>query len=230
MRITIIIPLYNEEKTIEILLNKVFKIKINKQIIIVDDCSTDKSGQILRAIKKRDNMVKIFHRENKGKGGCIISAIPYITGDYVMIQDADLEYDPQDYYKFIEMAQSKSCKVIYGSRVLGRKNIQLTFFKISRIFFNFILTKISNIINNQKLTDAHTCYKFIDSKIFKKIKLQQNDFSICPEITSKLSKLGVRIYELPIKYKGRDYSDGKKIQIKDGFKAIFTLLKVRFLS
>ena len=230
MNLTVIIPVFNEVKTINEIINKILKVNINyKEVIIVDDHSNDGTKEKLK--KFEDNkLFKIFyHDKNMGKGSCIISAIPFITGEYVIIQDADLEYDPQEYKKFFDIvALNRDIEVIYGSRVLGRKKFEKKFMTLFRIFANYILTFISNILNNQKLTDVHTCYKFMKSQILKDLNLSHKDFSICPEITTKLSHLKKKIIEIPISYNGRSYSEGKKIKFKDAIIAFYTLIKFKF--
>ena len=159
----------------------------------------------------------------------LISALPLVTSDYVIIQDADLEYDPNDFLSFVNLVEENpEIKVIYGSRVLKRKKIQKGFMVKFRIFANYVLTTLSNLLNNQNLTDAHTCYKFIDVKVIKEMKLSHNAFSICPEITTKLNRLDQEIIEIPVSYNGRNYSDGKKIRFKDAIIAFYTLIKFRF--
>ena len=226
--LTIIIPCYNEEKTIQKIIQKVLKQEyIKKQIIVVDDKSSDDYIKKILLFKNKINKI-IFHNKNKGKGACIRSAQMYVKGDIVIIQDADLEYDPQDYKKLIDPIIKGKNQVVYGSRVLGKSKKQLRkdFYKPNlRVFGNFILTKVSNFLNNQKLTDAHTCYKVFESKLFKSIKLQENDFAFCPEITSIISKKKIQILELPIKYKGRSVEEGKKINLKDALRAFMVLLK-----
>ena len=232
MKLTIIVPCYNEKKTINTLVTKLKKLKFNKQIILVDDCSNDGTRELIENhIKYKVDKV-IFHKKNIGKGGAIISAKKFVKGEYVVIQDADLEYDPRDLIKMLIEIKKYKYKVLYGSRVLGKNKYKRsdTFTSNYRVFANFILTILSNFINHQKLTDAHTCYKMFNTKIFKKINLNENGFSFCPEITTKVSKLGLKIFEIPIKYKGRTYQQGKKISLKDGFDAIFCLFKYRYFS
>jgi len=230
-KLSIIIPCYNEKKTIRKIVNKILLQRyIKKQIIIIDDCSTDGSREEIRLIRKKIDHI-IYHDKNYGKGACIISAKKFIKGNVVIIQDADLEYNPDDYEALIMPVLSKEKKVIYGSRVLGRTKNELKsiFFEPNiRILGNYILTKISNILNSQKLTDAHTCYKVFDAKLFKKLKFKQHDFTFCPEITSLVSRLGIQIKELPISYLGRNYNQGKKIKFLDAIKAFYVLLKIKF--
>ena len=231
MLISIIIPCYNEKNTILKILKKVKNQKINKQIIVIDDSSTDGTTNILKKNFKKKGFKLISHKKNLGKGAAIKSAKKFIKGDIVIIQDADLEYDPKDYRKLVLPIIKKKTKVVYGSRVLNKKKYSNRNFSSKfRVFANYILTLISNYINSQKLTDAHTCYKVFDAKLFKKIKLQENDFSFCPEITTKVSNLKEKILEVPIKYKGRSYEKGKKIQFKDGFLALKTLFKHKYLN
>ena len=232
MKLTIIIPVYNEINTIEKIVNKILKQEhFNKQIIIVDDYSNDGTVEKLKSLETFKKIEKIiYHTKNKGKGGAIRSAQKYISGDITIIQDADLEYDPSDYYSLVKPFENLKVRVVYGSRVLGKKRYLEGdgFISKSRIFFNHFLTILSNIINDQKLTDAHTCYKLFRSEIFKKIELQENDFAFCPEVTSKISKLKIPIIEVPISYKGRTTHEGKKIGIKDGFRAIYAIIKYSF--
>lgn len=232
MIITIIIPAFNEEKTIKKIIKKILSIKLHtKQIIVIDDCSNDNTKKILK--KNFANRIDkiIYHKKNLGKGAAIRSAQKYVKGDIVIIQDADLEYDPKDYQKLIKPIIINKNVVVYGSRVLGKNRYRTKgFLSLSRIFFNHVLTLFSNFLNNQNLTDAHTCYKIFPAKIFKKLKLIENDFAFCPEVTTKLSKMGVKIIELPITYKGRTVKQGKKIGIIDGFRALYVLTKYNFFK
>ena len=232
MKLSIIIPCFNEIKTIEKIIDKIINLKdLDKEIIVIDDCSTDGSRELLKTnlISKIDHL--ILNEKNYGKGFCIIQAKSKISGDIVIIQDADLEYDPNDYYELIKPIAMKKTNVVYGSRVLGKKRyVGNSYISISRIFFNHILTILSNILNSQNLTDAHTCYKVVKREIFDNIDLEEFSFSFCPELTTKLSKLNEKIFEIPINYVGREYNEGKKIKLKDGLIAIKALIKYRFFS
>lgn len=227
-KLSIVIPVYNEKNTIEKLLIKIHQLtRINKEIIIVDDCSNDGTREILEINKKKITKL-IYHKKNIGKGGAIKSAQKFVKGDVVIIQDADLEYDPSDYYKLLKQIQNGS-DVVYGSRVLGKNRyLSKNFSSFMRIFYNHALTVLSNILNNQKLTDAHTCYKMFKSSIFLKMKLKEDGFSFCPEITTKLALKQIKIREVAIHYHGRNYREGKKIKFIDGIKAVVTLFKYRF--
>lgn len=233
--LTIIVPVYNEKEFLRSILNKLLKIKIKKlQIIIVDDGSKDGTTEILKKLylkNKRINKI-IFHKKNFGKGSAIKSAQKYIKEKYVAIQDADLEYDPKDLVKIYKYIIKNKFKVVYGSRVLNKNKYQNTknFTHLIRIWGNIFLTSVSNFINNQNLTDAHTCYKMFETKIFKKINLKEKGFAFCPEVTTKLSKKKYKIREIPISYKGRTYNKGKKITSIDGLIALFSLIKYRLID
>ena len=227
-KVTIIIPVFNEKNYIYKIIKKIKKnIYYDKQIIIVDDFSNDGTKKIIKKIKNIDKI--IFHKKNMGKGAAIKSAVPFIKGNIVAIQDADLEYDPKDLNKLIKIMISKNLRIIYGSRVLKKKRYNTDLFISNfRIFGNHVLTVISNILNNQKLTDAHTCYKVFRSKIFIKLNLQENDFAFCPEVTTKISLLNEEIKEAPISYKGRSVKEGKKIHFYDAIRALITILKYKY--
>ena len=225
MKLSIIIPCFNEEKTIAELINKIFNLDIKKQVIVIDDKSNDNSRDIIEKHKHKVDKI-IYHEKNLGKGGAIISAKKFIEGDYVVIQDADLEYFPEDIRIMFNEIILKKLDVLYGSRVLGKKRYNNKNFTSNfRIFANHFLTVFSNIINKQNLTDAHTCYKMFSRSLFDKIELKEIDFSFCPEITTKVSNLNIIINEISINYNGRTYEDGKKITLMDGFKALYTILK-----
>ncbi len=226
MKLTIIIPCYNEKYTIKKLIEKILDLNLSKQIILIDDCSTDGSLEIIKSFEKKIDKI-IFHKTNMGKGAAIKSCSNFIIGDLVVIQDADLEYEPNDLLKMYEILIKNNHDVIYGSRVLGKRRYKNNtgFTSVFRIFANHFLTVISNLFNNQKLTDAHTCYKMFKTSVFKRITLKENDFSFCPEVTTKLSNLKIDIKEVAISYRGRSYDEGKKISLKDAFKAIYVIIK-----
>ena len=232
MLITVIIPCYNENRTISKIIDKILSLKnLNLQIIVIDDCSTDGTREILKnEISERVDKI-IYHNINKGKGAAIKSSIKSIKGDIVLIQDADLEYDPMDYYNLLKPFNNENIKVVYGSRVLGRSiENKSTLIQKYRIIGNYLLTKFSNLINNQKLTDAHTCYKVFDKDIFFKLNIKEDDFAFCPEVTTKLSNINQKIFEVPISYYGREYEDGKKIRFSDAIKAVKVIIKYKFFK
>ena len=228
--LSIIIPVYNEVKTIDKVISKIIRVSnIKKQIIIIDDGSNDGTTEKLKYINKKYKIDKIiFSKVNKGKGHAIKLGKKYIKENFTIIQDADLEYNPKDYDKILKVLNQKKYKVVYGSRILNTKRYSNNNFTSNlRVFANHVLTIISNIINSQNLTDAHTCYKAFDSKIFKKINLNDDGFSFCPEITTKISNLKIKIFEVKISYNGRDYKSGKKISFIDGFIALWALIKYK---
>lgn len=230
MKITVIIPVFNELKTVRAIIDKILNLKdLDIQIILVDDFSTDGTRELIEnELSKKVDKV-LFHSSNKGKGSAIISAKKFIKGNIVIIQDGDLEYDPKDYYQLIKPILDNSYKIVYGSRVLGKGRYRTNkFTSLFRIFCNHILTIISNFINSQNLTDAHTCYKVFKSEVFNEIILEENGFNFCPEITTKVSNLGIKIFEVPISYNGRTHKEGKKIKLIDGFEAILTIIKYKF--
>ncbi len=233
--LTILVPVYNEKKYISKIIRKLINLRgIKKQIIIIDDGSSDGTTNILKKNFLKNNKINkiIFHTHNKGKGAAIKSAQKFIRGKYVVIQDADLEYNPNDLIKLYKHIKTINSQVLYGSRVLGKSKFQNTknFIHLMRIWANYFLTVISNLINNQNLTDAHTCYKVFNSKLFKKITLSENGFAFCPEVTTKISNLNINIYEIPISYKGRTYKEGKKISSLDGLRALYSLIKYKFIG
>jgi len=233
MKISIVIPCYNEAETIEAIVQAVLAAPLpNLEIIIVDDCSTDGTREKLKNDIENNVDQVIYHEYNQGKGAAIRTGIAYASGDLVIIQDADLEYEPKDYDLLLAEAEKNNFRAVYGSRVLNKsmfKNTQ-NFTHVIRIWGNIFLTKVSNFLNGQNLTDAHTCYKVMDSRIFKKIRLKEKGFSFCPEITTKLSLMNFEIKEIPIRYYGRTYEEGKKITAFDGLDALFVLIKYRYLN
>jgi dolichol-phosphate mannosyltransferase len=235
--LTVVIPCFNEKNTILEIIKEIKKLKNLKiQIILVDDGSTDGTREIIKKNLKNKIDKIIFHKINQGKGAAIISSIKYIKGEYVIIQDADLEYDPRDYYNLLRPFKNKDIDLVYGSRVLGRlgninnKKNYANFKSKFRIFGNYVLTKLSNLINNQNLTDVHTCYKVVRKEVFLSLKLKEKSFAFCPEVTTKASNLSYVIKEVPIKYKGREVNEGKKIRFKDAIIALITIIKYKIFK
>ncbi|WP_415289771.1 glycosyltransferase family 2 protein [Candidatus Pelagibacter sp. Uisw_136] len=219
MKISIIIPCYNEVKTVEKLIDRVFnQTSLDKEIIVIDDGSTDGTSLILDKIKDKIDIL-IINEKNFGKGYSLNKGIEKSNGDIVLIQDADLEYDPSDYDKLIKPIISGEADVVYGSRYTGSQEKRVLYFW--HTIGNSFLTLLSNMLTNFNLTDMENCYKIFKSEIIKGIKIEENRFGFEPEITAKLSKLkNLRIYEVGVKYYGRQYNEGKKITWKDGFSAI----------
>ena len=227
-KLSIIIPCYNEKNTIEIILKKIIQNLneykfLNYEILIVDDCSTDGTNQILKQLDNDNKIFIHFHNKNLGKGAAIHTALKHLTGEVVIIQDADLEYDPSDYHKLLTPFFEANADVVYGSRFLGGG-------KYSRVHFfwhylaNKILTFICNLFTNLNLTDMETGYKVFKSSALKSISLKEESFSFEPEVTIKLSKKKFKFFEVPITYNGRSYDEGKKIGLKDAFIALKTII------
>lgn len=228
-KITILIPVFNEVNTLKDILQKVEEAPfcgLEKEIILIDDFSTDGTREILRGLKDR---YKIFyHGQNMGKGAAIRTGFTHMTGDIVVIQDADMEYDPDDYDLLIKLILEGKADVAYGSRLSGGKPSRS--FMFTHLLGNKLLTLITNILYNTTLTDMETCYKAFKTDFIKDIKIKSNRFDFEPEITAKVLKRGARLYELPISYYGREYEEGKKITWKDGIHAIWALVKFRFVD
>ena len=224
--ISVIIPAYNEKSTINEIIKQVKAVKIPKEIIIIDDFSKDGTCEFLRKIKDKQIKV-IYHKKNLGKGYAIRTGISQVTGKIVIIQDADLEYDPQDYKKLIEPIINGQAKVVYGTR-FPKNRPKPSIFKNRFFLANKFLTFMSNVLYNAKITDEPTCYKVFDSDVLKNINLKCKRFEFCPEVTAKVRKKGHKIIEVPISYNPRTIEEGKKINYKDGIQAIWTLIKYRF--
>lgn len=229
MKLSIVIPCFNEKDTILEIIHAVKASPYpNKEIIIVDDCSTDGTVKILRESLLGQVDKVIFHEKNQGKGAALRTGIKEATGDIVIIQDADLEYDPNEYGILVEPIAQNKADVVFGSRFIGHKPHRVLYFW-HRIG-NGILTLMSNAFTNLNLTDMETCYKVFKREVIQSIEIQENRFGFEPEITAKLAKLDCRIYEVGISYYGRTYAEGKKIGWKDGFRAIYCILKYNLLK
>lgn len=226
MKLSVVIPVYNEKPTLETLVKKVLAVKIPKEIILVDDASTDGGQEIVKQLAKKPGVRGFFHQENQGKGMAIRTGISQATEDYVIIQDADLEYDPQDYFKLLKPIKDGKAQVVYGSRFTGEHRNMFFWHWVANQF----LTLVTNILYNTTLSDMETCYKVFPAKLIQSIKLNCRRFEFEPEITAKILRQGVRIYEVPISYAGREYSEGKKIAWHDGIIALFTLIRYRVFS
>ncbi len=225
MKLSVIMPVYNEKQTVLKIIEKVKKVPVEKEIIIVDDGSNDGTKEILKQIKEEKIKI-IFKEKNEGKGSAIREGLKYVTGNVIVIQDADLEYDPNDWIKMLEVMKEKNADVVYGSRILGKS-------KKSSLFFYFggrILSFFANILYNANITDEPTCYKMFKKEVIDSINLKCKGFEFCPEFTAKVIKKGYKIYEVPIHYNPRSIKEGKKIRFKDGLIAIWTLLKYRFVD
>jgi len=227
MRLSIVIPCYNEEKTVRELVGLVEGVaEINKEIIIVDDGSKDDSPKILAELaKEKPHLTIILNPKNHGKGSTVREGYKHTTGDYVIVQDADLEYDPQDYKKLLAEVQ-KGAQVVYGSRFSGNYKDMTSL----HYFGNQLLTVLTNILYGTHLTDMETCYKLLPGDFVRSLNLKSNRFDFEPEITSKILKSGMKIVEVPISYKGRSWKEGKKITWRDGLHAVKTLIKFRFFD
>jgi len=221
MKISVVIPTYNEVDTIREIISRVQAVDMDKEIIIVDDGSTDGTKEALEALESTQNLSVLYHKQNRGKGAALQTGFEAVSGDIIVIQDADLEYDPREYQRLLEPILDGRADVVYGSRFLGGPHRVLFFW---HYVGNKLITLLSNALTNLNLTDMETCYKVFRSRILQDFVLKSNRFGFEPEFTVKIAKKGFRIYEVPIGYSGRDYSEGKKITWRDGIAAVFLIL------
>ena len=228
MRVSFLVPAYNEAATLVELLDQVDALDLEKQIVVVDDGSTDGTGSLAEEWAKGRNGVVIVHQENRGKGSAIRTAIPHADGEIAVIQDADLEYDPADVPALIEPIERGVADVVFGSRLSGGRPQRAYLFW--HLLGNRFLSLLTNVLYNTTLSDMETGYKAFRVDVLRSLDLRQDDFGIEPEITAKVCKRKLRVYELPIAYYGRTYAEGKKITWRDGFKAIRVLLGVRLFG
>ena len=228
MRLSVIIPVYNEKDTVLTVIESVRRSGVPElEIVLVNDCSNDGTREALDSLPAAGDLVIVHHEENQGKGAALRTAQQLVTGDVVVIQDADLEYSPAEFPKMLQPIADDRADVVYGSRYSGREILVDSFW---HYLGNKILTTFSNMLSNVHLTDMETCYKMIRADIFKDLSLQCRRFGIEPELTAKLARLGCRIYEVPIEYQARRFDEGKKIGWKDGLAALWFIFKYNLLD
>lgn len=227
MKLSVIVPVYNEKSTIREILSRVQKMQLADEIVIVDDGSSDGTREILESYVGKEPFRVIFHAKNQGKGAAIRSGLKAVCGDVILIQDADLEYDPREYPNLLRPIQEGVADVVYGSRFLGAPRRPILFWNMVA---NKILTLVTNVLYNNILTDMETGYKVFRREVIEGMPLRANRFDFEPEFTAKILKRKVRIFEVPIAFYPRDYSEGKKIKMKDAFEAMWALFKYRFVD
>jgi len=227
MKLSVVIPVYNEVNTLLHLIERVQRSPVDKEIIVVDDCSSDGTADLLKGASLASNVTTLFHPVNQGKGAALRTGFAQASGDVVIVQDADLEYDPQEYPKLIKPIVDGLADVVFGSRFAGGETHRVLYFWHS--VGNHLLTLCSNALTNLNLTDMETCYKVFRREVLQKIVVEENRFGFEPEITAKVAKLRVRVFEVGISYAGRTYEEGKKIGWKDGVRALWCIIKYNLL-
>lgn len=229
MKLSVIVPVYNEQATVAEILKRLVVVSVVKEVIVVNDGSTDDTDKeikkFLKSKTKGAKKISYFKKENGGKGTAIRFGLKKVTGDYTLIQDADLEYDPEDIPALTEHIKKGRVDVVYGSRFIGPHSNLLFWHRLGNSFLNFLV----NILYDTTLTDMETCYKILPTKLFRELDIQSNKFDMEPEITCKLLKRGTKIFEVPITYVGRDFSEGKKISWRDGIEALRVIFGLRIL-
>jgi len=229
MKLSVVMPVYNEEATLEEIVGRVLATPFEKELILIDDGSSDRSRAIMAELEaQHDNLRCFYHEENKGKGGALSTGFRHVTGDIVLIQDADLEYDPVDYGVLLQPILEGKADVVYGSRFIGGRYARVHLFW--HYVGNRMLTLLSNMFTNLNLSDMETCYKVFKREIVERLDIRSRTFAVEPEITAKVAKLRARVYEVPISYSGRDYEEGKKIGLKDAFIAVGAIVRWSLFS
>lgn len=229
MKLSIVMPVYNEERTLEEIVAAVLATPYEKELILVNDASRDRSSEIMAELAEKHPEIRCFHHDvNRGKGAALATGFKEVRNDVVIIQDADLEYDPADYGILLCPILEGKADVVYGSRFLGGKYVRVHMFW--HYLGNRMLTLVSNIFTNLNLTDMETCYKVMKLEVAQKLDIQSRTFAVEPEMTAKIAKMKCRVYEVPISYSGRDYEEGKKIGLKDAFIAVWAILTWHFMA
>jgi len=225
--LSVVMPVYNEKQTVAEMINRVLAVPgVRKELIAVDDASTDGSREILERLSAEKGFRLLRQERNQGKGAAVRRGIDAAQGDVIIVQDADLEYSPEEYPELLDLIVRGKADAVFGSRFIGRHRCFLFTHYLANLFLNLV----TNVLYNTTMTDMETCFKAVRADLLKSLRLKSNRFGIEPEITAKLFKRGARVYEVPITYEGRDYAEGKKITWKDGFPALWTLVKYRFVD
>ena len=226
-KLSVVIPVYNEKDYIQQVVERVKKVPIDKEIIIVDDASTDGTREVLVKLEQEDGIKVFYHQHNQGKGAALRTGFKHCQGEIVIIQDADLEYFPEEYPELIEPIEQGWAEVVYGSRFLGKKHRVLFY---HHYLANRLLTFLSNLFTNLNLTDMEVCYKVFRREVIQSLPLKQNRFGFEPEVTAKVARRGYRVFEVPVSYNGRSYQEGKKINWKDGLWALWCIFRYAFFD